>query len=113
MNVGLLTERVTLDEPSITRNEYGEEVHTWSTRMQVWAHVAPITGREALAANQPIATIDTRITTHYTDALEAVDARWRARHRGIVYQLVAPPVNRDMRNESIELLCRTGTGDDG
>lgn len=56
-----LSERVTLQQKSVTKNGIGEEIVTWSDVATVWAEVIPLRGREFFAANQIQQAADIRV----------------------------------------------------
>lgn len=57
---GKMSERVTFQAKSVTRNSLGEEVVTWADVATVWAEVRPLRGREFYAANQTQQVVDVR-----------------------------------------------------
>ena len=57
---GRLSERITLQQKSVTRNGIGEEVETWADVATVWAEPIPLRGREFYAANQTQQAVDVR-----------------------------------------------------
>lgn len=69
MRSGRLRFRITLQETSVTRGEYNEEVITWSDVATVWADVQPLRGREFIEAQQEGAEIDVRFVIRYRDGL--------------------------------------------
>ncbi len=60
IDAGKMTERVTFQAKSVTRNSLGEEVVTWADVVTVWAEVRPLRGREFYAANQTQQVVDVR-----------------------------------------------------
>ena len=56
-----LSERVTLQQKSVTKNGIGEELVTWADIATVWAEVIPLRGREFFAANQIQQAADIRV----------------------------------------------------
>ena len=57
---GKMTERVTFQQKSVTRNGLGEEVVTWGDVCTIWAEAIPLRGREFYAANQTQQVVDVR-----------------------------------------------------
>lgn len=55
-----MTERVTFQAKSVTKNAIGEDVVTWANVATVWAEVRPLRGREFYAANQTQQVVDVR-----------------------------------------------------
>ena len=71
---GKMTERVTFQAKSVTRNALGEEVVTWADVATVWAEARPLRGREFYAANQTQQVVDVRFIVR-TRAGLTVDMR--------------------------------------
>lgn len=65
MQAGRLRHRLTLRQPSTSRNEVGEEIITWSTLATVWGRLEALRGEEQLAAKQLTAEIVARATLRY------------------------------------------------
>lgn len=103
---GLMSERITLQSKSVTRNSIGEEVVSWGTLAVVWARVEPLAGREFIAAGQMQATFDTRVTIRY---LAGVTEELRMLWRGVPYSILS--VSPSERRSYMELRCVTGVHD--
>jgi SPP1 family predicted phage head-tail adaptor len=102
VNVGKMRHRVTLEAPTPSRNQIGEEVQGWAAVADVWASVEPLSGRELWNAQQVQPDVTHRVRMwHRPD----VRADWRLRHRGRVLNVVAV-INREELNEALELVCR-------
>ena len=65
MRAGRMDRRVTIQERTLTRNAYGEQVETWANVATVWGEKADLKGREFLAAAQLSADISTRFRLRY------------------------------------------------
>ncbi len=76
---GKMTERVTFQQKSVTKNAIGEEVVTWTDVCTVWAESRPLRGREFYAANQTQQVVDVRFIVRQRAGL-TVDMRllWKA-----------------------------------
>lgn len=46
MRAGLLRQRITIQQKTLTKNDYGEPIATWSDLYSVWASISPRAGRE-------------------------------------------------------------------
>jgi SPP1 family predicted phage head-tail adaptor len=101
MDAGLLRERITVQQPTETRNRLGESVFEWSTFATVWASVQGVTSREALLAGQQQLDITHRVRLRFLDGLTAkMRLSWRGRTLEIVSLL-------EQENRTIhELLCQ-------
>jgi len=65
MQAGRLRHRLAIRQPTISRNEVGEEIITWATLATVWGRIEALRGEEQLAAKQPTAEIVARATLRY------------------------------------------------
>ncbi len=76
---GKMSERVTFQSKSVTKNTLGEEVVTWGDVATVWAEARPLRGREFYAANQTQQVVDVRFIVRARAGL-TVDMRllWKS-----------------------------------
>ena len=65
MQAGRLRHRLAIRQPTISRNEVGEEIITWATLATVWGRIEALRGEEQLAAKQLTAEIVARATLRY------------------------------------------------
>lgn len=70
MRIGLLRQRVTIEQPVYTNNTIGEPVTTWSTFATVWAAIEPNTGQAYYLAKQTESTASGRIRMRYRDGIK-------------------------------------------
>jgi len=108
MIAGQLRHRLIIEQPHTSQNSTGEEVVAWELVKVAWASIEPLRGRERLQANQPGSELDTRIRVRWSPNLDAMTAKWRLRHRGVIYNIAAPPANVDMRDREIEIMASSG-----
>lgn len=102
MRAGQLRQRVTIQEKSVTRNSYGEEVITWSDVATVWASVEPLSGREFLDAQRAGAEVTTRIRIRYRSGIAP---EMRVTYGDHVYDIKAV-IDVEERHREIQLMCR-------
>lgn len=69
--IGQLNTRVTIQQPTFVADSHGGRSVTWHALVTVWAKVAPITGREALLAQQMTAVLSTTVTIWFRDDITA------------------------------------------
>lgn len=103
IRAGAYRHRITIEESTVTQNEYGEEVEAWSTFARVWARVQPVSSREYLEARAQSADISHRIEMRY---LEGVTREMRVRFKGRVFEIIQPPRNLEEVGKKMEMLCR-------
>ena len=73
MRSGRLDRRLTLQRRTLTENDYGEPVETWTTLATVWAEKIPVRGAERYAAIQTVAEVDTRFKIRYRTDVSPLD----------------------------------------
>ena len=101
-NAGWLRHRITIQDKSVARNAYGEEVITWTEVATVWAAVWPIRGREYMEAQQQQADVTHRVMIRYrTDVVPTMRITWGSRTFMIESVIEVRSARRDM-----ELICR-------
>jgi SPP1 family predicted phage head-tail adaptor len=84
LGAGDLCERVTIQTATVTRDDYGGEVLTWTNTATVWAAVRERGGREPVIADRPVmivnyeVTMRSGVTVTHQNRLE-----WRGKHLNI------------------------------
>lgn len=104
MTAGMLREPVTVQRKLLTPDGMGGQVIQWVNLYTTRAHVAPLSGREALQAMQLQASITHRVYMRYRADLTAAD---RLLMRGQPLQIRAV-LNLEMRDRWLELSCDAG-----
>lgn len=69
LDIGLLRERVTVQQAVETTNALGETIHTWEEFATVWASVDGVTSREALYAGQARVAITHKVRLRWLPGL--------------------------------------------
>lgn len=93
MNLGSLTERITLQQAAPTRNGYGEELPGWSAPETVWAKVDYRNGSEVTTNAQQQAVQQVRFLIRYRP--DALTTTFRVTYEGRAYDIEAvAPVGR-------------------
>ena len=73
VRAGRLDRRLTLQRRTLTENDYGEAVETWTDLATVWAEKIPVRGAERYAAMQTVAEVDTRFKIRYRTDVSHLD----------------------------------------
>lgn len=103
---GELRHKVDLQEPVIVQDpDTGEMETTWQTVARPWAKIAPMSGREFLAAAAEQSEVRGKITIRYRGD---VDATMRIVHRGKWYAIHAVLPDAESGIEHLTLM--TGEG---
>lgn len=99
--------RVDFDQPGTSKGASGQQVTSWTPYATLWADIEPISGRERVVAAAEVAEVDTWIRVRYSRQAAMIQPSWRARFRGIVYDIKAV-ANVSMADRKIELLAQSG-----
>ena len=102
MRAGPMRHRVTLQQPVVALDSYGEPVATWTTVDEVWAKVAPLAGREFVQVQGTQAEVTTRVVMRYRSDLEP---KWRLVYTSHTYDVQAV-INVGELNRELEVMCR-------
>ncbi len=76
---------------------------TWTTHTEAWGSIEPLRGSEFLAADQVNSEVTAKITIPYRIG---VTAAMRVTCNGRLYQIVAPPIDPDLRHRELQLMVR-------
>ena len=102
MRAARIRHRVTIQQPVVAVNGYGERITTWSTVAVVWAAVEPLRGREFFDAEQVQAEISHRVVLRYRSGMVAT---MRLLHLTRVLHIQAI-IDVDERHRELQLMCR-------
>jgi SPP1 family predicted phage head-tail adaptor len=100
MQSGKLRHKVLIESAAEAQDSFGEPDPTWSTFGTAWAAIAPLTGREAVTAQQIDAQIDHKVTIRY---LAGVAPKMRVKFGSRIFNIISV-ANIDERNREIQLL---------
>ena len=110
IQAGELVHLVTFDEPVSTQNSIGEEIITWTPSFTVWAAVEPLRGREQFLAGAVNAQLDTRIRVRWSPRGAAVNEKWRARVRDVIYGIESI-VDVDSKRREVQIMASSMLSD--
>lgn len=102
MRAARIRHRVTIQQPVVAVNGYGERITTWSTVATVWAAVEPLRGREFFDAEQTQAEVSHRVVLRYRAGMVAT---MRLLHLTRVLHIQAI-IDVDERHRELQLMCR-------
>lgn len=107
--MGLLRERVTIRQPTVTLDEIGSPSTTFADVATVWARVEPIRLDEQQYAERQVAYGRYRVTMRYRSGLVyTMQIVWRGRTLNI-----DEIKNADERRRFLTLTCRDGNPNQG
>ncbi|WP_417848373.1 phage head closure protein [Thalassoglobus sp.] len=102
MRAGELRHLVTIQQRSVTRDDFGAESEVWTTFSQVWAKVQPLSGQELEHAQAMHSETTHKITIRY---LADMTPEMRIQHDSRTLEILSIK-NLDERSIQLELLCR-------
>jgi SPP1 family predicted phage head-tail adaptor len=100
MQAGQLRHQITIQQQS-TSLVGGERVTTWTTVVQTWAAISPLSGREYLNAATVNANVSHRIVMRYQSG---IGSAMRVQYGTRVFDIQSV-LNIDERNREMHLLC--------
>jgi SPP1 family predicted phage head-tail adaptor len=110
MQAGKLDQRVAFDQPVTNQDATGGEIVNWAPAFTLWASVEPLTGREQMLGGGIIAEGKARIRVRWSEQAASINAKWRARHGDIIYNLSSVAHLASARRE-IEIIAQSGAND--
>lgn len=111
MEAGKLRSRIQIQEPVTAQDDVGQAISTWMSRMEAWAHIEPLRGRERISGGAQQSEMDTRITFKWTPKAAQIRPTWRVVHEAggvVTIYNIKSVANVDMRNREAELMCSSG-----
>ncbi|WP_069649642.1 phage head closure protein [Caloranaerobacter ferrireducens] len=101
MNVGLLRDRVTIQNYVRIPDGYGGYTETWQDVATVWANIKPLRGREFFQAQQIQSEVTHKITIRYTDAVNITS---RIKYKNKTFEIKSI-IDIDNRHRFLEIMC--------
>jgi SPP1 family predicted phage head-tail adaptor len=102
---GRLRHRITLEQLATSLDAEGGMVESWTPIAEVWGEVAPVSGREYIAAQAVQAGIVARITIRHRTGVEPT---MRVIHQGATYNIRAVLPDPHSGREWLTLMCEAG-----
>jgi SPP1 family predicted phage head-tail adaptor len=100
---GKARDRVTLQSPTVSRDDYRAPVDSWTDVITLYAMVITEAGREFYDFKQRQAELTHLIVIRYDSLWAAVSPRWRAQLDGSNLNILSAITSR--KKDSIVLLC--------
>lgn len=111
LSAGRLRHRIQIQRKAYTQDAVtGDMVPNWVNHVKVWAEIAPLSGREFIAANAEQSKVIARITIRQRND---VDATMRILHGGKFYNIEAVLPDKDSMLEYSTLPCSEGLRGEG
>ena len=104
MNAGRLDQRITLEAPTVTTDELGQDARSWELQGHVWAEVKEQMGREFLAgdyhAEEKVA---------FRIRWRELDSTWRVTWGDRIYRIVSTTGTRRSGERWLHCMATDGT----
>ncbi len=100
MRAGELRQRITIQDRTIARNSFGEEVETWVDLATVWGKVESLSGSEFVATAEAGATVTHQITIRRRGGLLPT---MHVLYKDRTFEITA--VLEDLAEQQVRLLC--------
>jgi len=105
MRAGQLRHRITIQQLSTTRDDYGGVVETWADfAPDIPASVQPLSGRELIAAQAAQSEARVKMSMRYIPGVTEV---MRVSYGGKVYNITAV-IDVDERHRELQIMAGTG-----
>jgi SPP1 family predicted phage head-tail adaptor len=109
MRAGQLTRYIDIQQRSMTRDTFGQQVETWTDIKYVWGYIEALSGSDRAAGQAYSTDVSHRITVRYDDIFD--DPRVAATYRAVYnnrYFHIEAVMNVDESNRTIQLMCSEG-----
>ena len=106
MRSGTLRHRLTIEQPTQSKDSLGQEIQAWTTFAEVYGSLDPLSGRERFQAAQTVAETTHRARIRY---LSGVTAKMRIAFADRTYQIVY--IADDNRGRELVLDLQEGVVD--
>lgn len=104
MRAGELRHRVEIWKYSVTADDSGELIETWTKDCTCWAAINPLEGTERYQAQRLDSTVTTEIKMRYIEGLTPQD-RIKRCSDGRKFE-VTSIINTDERNIELRMMCK-------
>lgn len=105
MKAGSLRHKITIQENAALNDAAGSQKPVWVDVCTVQAAIKPLSGRELIVSQAENSEISVRIVIRYR---AGITASMRIVYCNTIYAIVAPPINTDMRNTELQIMCAAG-----
>lgn len=105
INPGKYRHVITIQRQTQERNKYGEIKNVWTDFFKTRAGIFPISGKEILEKLFVESAITHRIHIRYIPRTP-ITSEMRILFDNRVFNIIAPPINFQERNDELQLLCK-------
>lgn len=103
MQAGRLKRRLTIEEPSASKDDFGQPLQTWTSVLETWGDIRAITGKEIFALGSGFTSqVTHKIVLRFPSVALVAGMRVCYLARIFLVQFVSDP-NEDRRE--LDLIC--------
>lgn len=102
IEAGKLRHRLTIQQFSVAKNSYGEDIKTWTDYHSCWGSVEPLIGREFWDSQQIVPEVETRMRIRYKSG---IGPTMRISYDDRIFEILGIK-NPDERNIMLELMVK-------
>ena len=103
MRAGALKHKVVVQQKTEVKDSHAEVQHTWTTFCTTRAEFKPLRGTEFFALHQQNFDADCKAVLRYRPG---ITQNMRIQFGTRIFKFVAPPVNVDEGNVTLEIMCK-------
>jgi len=103
MRSGSLNKHIEIQQSACSQDTTGASVKNWIPFHLTWASIWPLSASEHLSMGKLQGEISHKVRIRY---LTGVTSAMRVVFNGRILDIVSPPINKDERNEQLEILCK-------
>lgn len=105
MQAGKLRHRVIFEKNAGLKDAAGSRKPIWVDVCTVNAEIKPLSAREVLASKAVMSDVSVKIIIRYRSDITSA---MRIKYKDTIYSIVGEPINTDMRNRELQIMCSVG-----
>jgi SPP1 family predicted phage head-tail adaptor len=105
VQAGKLRHRVTFQKNSGLKDATGSRKPIWDDVCTINAEINPLSAREVLASKAVMSDASVKIIIRYRSDITSA---MRIKYKDTIYSIVGEPINPNMRNRELQIMCSVG-----
>ena len=103
LNAGSLNKRIEIQSKTSVADGLGGYTDTWATTKTVWAAIWPLSAADVIEGMKTTSQVTHRVRIRYQ---AGITSAMRIKFGTLYYSIIAPPINPNMANEYLDILCK-------
>lgn len=103
LNAGSLNKRIEIQSKTSTADGLGGYSDVWATTKYAWAAIWPLSASDVIEGMKTSAQVTHRVRIRYQSGITSA---MRIKFGTLYYSIIAPPINPNMSNEYLDILCK-------